>query len=233
MNCKDISIENIKLKVLVYGQSGTGKTYFAGTFPKPYFFDFDNGMKTLRGKDIEYDTYADVLRNGIAVESAIQKYEAKLNQVIVDHKFDTLVIDSVTLLEDMMMANILRVNGRKEPTLYEWGLLISHMQQVFQSFTKSGKHVVCIAHEIPQKNDITGEVTILPLISGKKLPGQLPIWFDEVYRAVVTKDSQGIPKYELITRAGAMYTAKSRVGCLAEREVPSFEVIMNKVKMGK
>ena len=50
MNTKDISIEDLRLKVLVYGKSGTGKTTFACSFPKPYVFDFDNGMLSQRGK---------------------------------------------------------------------------------------------------------------------------------------------------------------------------------------
>ena len=52
-NTKDLTFDALKLKVLVYGESGTGKTLFAGTFPKPLFFDFDGGMLTLRGKDID------------------------------------------------------------------------------------------------------------------------------------------------------------------------------------
>ena len=53
LNAKDISIENLKLKILVYGKSGTGKTSFACCFPKPYIADFDNGMLSQRGRDVD------------------------------------------------------------------------------------------------------------------------------------------------------------------------------------
>ncbi|GAH78650.1 unnamed protein product [marine sediment metagenome] len=41
-NTKDLALDldKLKLHILVYGNSGTGKTMFAGTFPKPYFFRF-------------------------------------------------------------------------------------------------------------------------------------------------------------------------------------------------
>jgi len=36
-----------KFKVLLYGASGSGKTYMAGTFPRPLFLDLEDGMRTL------------------------------------------------------------------------------------------------------------------------------------------------------------------------------------------
>jgi hypothetical protein len=136
-------------------------------------------------------------------------------------------------MEDAIMKQVVslnRVGKKQEPTQYEWGLLIAHMQDFFGQITKVNKHVVVVAHEMTIKNELTGELQILPLISGKKLPGQLPIWFDEVYRMETTKDPMGKMSYQLVTTAGMQYTAKSRLNCLAEREVPDFNVIMGKVK---
>ena len=56
MNTKDIKLTHIK--VLVWGEAKAGKSTFAATFPRPFFFDFDSGMLSLMGKDIEYETYA-------------------------------------------------------------------------------------------------------------------------------------------------------------------------------
>ena len=53
-NCKDMSEST--LKVLLYGPSGTGKTTLASTFPEPHVVDFDKGMMSVRGKDIQYIT---------------------------------------------------------------------------------------------------------------------------------------------------------------------------------
>ena len=58
-NTKNITVENVELKVLVYGDSGTGKTTFLSTFPNLYVFDFDVGVLSIRGKDVEYDVYYD------------------------------------------------------------------------------------------------------------------------------------------------------------------------------
>lgn len=39
------------IKALVYAMAKLGKTFGAGTFPRPNFIDCDNGIRTLLSKD--------------------------------------------------------------------------------------------------------------------------------------------------------------------------------------
>ena len=89
---KTEDIKANKLKILVYGDSGSYKTRFAGTFPKPYFFDTDNGMLSLRDhKNIEYDTFIDGnLKNPIAA-GLIEK---KVSELQKECLYETIVVDS-------------------------------------------------------------------------------------------------------------------------------------------
>ena len=59
-NAKNIS--STRHNILLIGDSGTHKTWFVGTVPGVYVFDFDVGMATLRGLDIEYDTFKDLAK---------------------------------------------------------------------------------------------------------------------------------------------------------------------------
>lgn len=220
MNANQISVEGLKLKVLAYGKSGTGKTTFACTFPKPYIFDFDGGMLSQRGKDIEFDTYHNW-----------KSFEMKLRELEQVCKYETLVIDSVTTMQEYMMAEILSLNKRSEPTLHEWGRLIDWMQGLFLKMTKMVHHIVVVAHEQVMQDEITSEILVLPLIVGKKLPAQLPLWFDEVFRCQTTRSPiGGKPVYQILTTADVKYTAKSRLGCLDSVEVPDYNVIISKLK---
>lgn len=214
-NTKDIKTDNMKLKVLIYGGSGTGKTTFAGTFPKPYFFDFDGGMLTLKGKDVEYDTYVD--KNPAGRPTAWSDFEAKITSLYEAGRdqfpYESVIIDSMTTLQECCMRYI-QYNNRsasKMPTLQEWGMLIDKLQDTLYKVTSLDCNVVVTAHEQVIQDDLTSEILVLPLISGKKLPDRLPLWFDEVYHARVERGKNREPIYQVMTVAERKYKAKSRL----------------------
>lgn len=221
-NTKDIEVANIRLKVLVYGTSGSGKTTFAGTFPKPYFFDTDFGMLTLRGRDIEYDSYD----SWVEMKSKLDKMLAK------ETEFETIVIDSITSVQDLMLAAIMAENNQKEPRLHEWGVLVERLRGLFFKLKRDRRyHVVVTAHEELVKDEESGGIMFQPLIVGKKMPQQMPAFSDEVYRARVRKAGKHY-KYIVATNAGVNFMAKSRLGCLDREEIPDFNVIRAKIQEG-
>jgi len=221
VNAKDIDITKLKLKVMVYGKSGTGKTTFATTFPKPYIFDFDNGMLSQRGKDIPYDVYG---------KEDWLKFESKLSEFEKDCPFETLVIDSVTTMEEYLLDHLIELTRKPRPTQLEWGQLVLDLADVFLRINKFKVNVLVVAHEEMVQDGLTGEVITRPLIYGKKLPVQLPLFFDEIYRAQTSRDDKGKSVYQILTTADTRYIAKSRLACLEPVEVPDYKVIIGKVK---
>ncbi|KKN34937.1 hypothetical protein LCGC14_0788780 [marine sediment metagenome] len=232
-NAKDLKIDNLKLKVLPYGKSGTGKTTFACSFPKPYVFDFDNGILSQRGMDVDYDVYSGV--------AAYQKFEEKLRTLESECPYETIVLDSITTMQEYKMNSILQVTRKKIPTQYEWMVLITDMKDLFTRITSMDKHVVVIAHEMMVQDDMTGEIMFMPVVYGKKLPAQLPLWFDEVYRMFGGRTKEGKPEYTFSTVSDTRYVAKSRLECLEPlmtwskegKKMSGFEVIMEKVRGGE
>ena len=230
LNAKDMNIENIKLNVLIYGKSGTGKTTFACCFPKPFVFDFDKGMLSQRNRDVDYVTY-----------TSYGEFEVKFKELEANCPYDTIILDSVTTLEEYCMDRALTANRRAMPTMNEWNVLIADLKDLFMRATKMSKHLVVIAHEQMIQDEITGEVMVRPQIVGKKLPAQLPLWFDEVYRAQVSRNKEGVPVYSLLTAADLKYTAKSRLNCMPSvvdwskdgKMMDVFGLIMEKIKEGQ
>jgi len=235
-NTKDLTFDALKLKVLACGESGSGKTHFAGSFPKPLFFDFDGGMLTLRGRDIDYVDCADVIKNGVLVESAAEKCLSHLETLsrTDPQVFKTIVIDSISTFQESLLKYICKVNNIKTPQIKEWGMVIKGLQDLFMFLKSLDYHVVVTAHEQLIQDETTGEILFRPVIVGKKLPGQLPLYFDEVYRFVTEKDAKtNKTTYKMLTAAGTRYTAKSRLGVLDAEETPSFNAIMSKVRKEK
>ena len=222
-NAKDIKMTN--LKVLIWGEAKSGKTTFAATFPRPFFFDLDNGMLTLAGKNIEYETY-----NG---DKGYRKFRIDLPKIAERNDIDTLVIDSLSTMQCFMMEEIQKLSGTfpGTPQIQEYGLQIVKLRKFLYELVAYNKHVVLIGHEQIWQDSITQETFILPLIVGKNLPNRLGNWFDEFYHMESLATKEGIV-HKIRTMKSRKYSCGSRLNCLDELEEPDFNVIMAKAKKG-
>lgn len=195
-NTKDMGT-NPYPAILVIGDGGTGKTVFAGTFPKPYFFDFDRGMASLRGKDVEFDTFKDAPKDSKAISKANGIYPwgtawtefirqlnvlgEMMDKGLCPH--ETIVLDSLTTMANIALHWVLKQtnhNGSDPVDPGRWYQQMSALEQVMDQLTSWPIIKVVTAHIQRDTNSITQNVEQLALVTGK-LAGKLPIYFDEVY----------------------------------------------------
>ena len=217
-------------RILIYGASGTGKTHFLGTCPKPYVFDFDNGAETLMGMGVEFtaDLY-EPLVNGTweRFNTKLQEFEAGKVQGV-----RTLAIDSLTAFCDMVEARVLKLNNHDvfHKTQEDWGHELSTIEQVMYRLNQCSKyyHVVVTAHEQLKEDAVRGETFVVPIVSGKQMPFSLPKWFTEVYRLYTDRTKEKKPDYKMLTCADRRYSAKSRLGGLEETETPDYKYLLTK-----
>lgn len=200
---KDLPVGNGN--ILLIGDTGTYKTGFLGDCPKPLIFDFDKNLGILRGKDITYETFRD-LPKGLtptATELASGLYPfaqgwgaftKKLNeygaQMDTPGKFQylTLGLDSLTHLSEMALNRICSDTGAffdKQPNLPAphqgtWGAQQSYIKYVLGQTTAWPVRLVATVHIQRDKNDITGTIEKLPLLTGK-LAGFVGTYFSEVW----------------------------------------------------
>lgn len=133
---------NGKIKALIYGQAGMGKTTFAISSPKPLLFDFDNGVHRVNYNHLQnvdtvqiesYQDFIDVLNNGDLTP------------------YETLVIDTGGKLLDYMGDYIVKNNpkmGRSNGmlTLQGYGERKSTFAALVKKISIMGKHIVFVAH---------------------------------------------------------------------------------------
>lgn len=86
-----------EIKFLVYAESGVGKTVFGATWPDPIFLDADCGMSSIKKRvgRIEIEKWAD-LSNAVSF----------LGQS--DHKYKTVVVDSLNEVQFLIMQYVIR-----------------------------------------------------------------------------------------------------------------------------
>ncbi|HDY87628.1 MAG TPA: hypothetical protein ENH82_05855 [bacterium] len=148
-------------KILLYGDTGIGKSSLSLLAPKPIFLGLDDGGRRLRhpvtgapldrikaeGKDTILETFDDV-------RAAIQQ------KGIFDY-YDTVVIDTVTILQDWaevyVVANISTDKGAKVKNLLGYGYnkgykhLYNTMKLILQdcdALIRQNKNVILVAQGI-------------------------------------------------------------------------------------
>lgn len=233
----------VSLKTLVYGSPGSGKTWYEGTFPRPFVFDFDDGAITLVGAtnpDIEWETY-----KASEGPDIWPKFERLFMHTLKRDDIDTVCIDSITTLSDYILWFYKKLDGnwpsgrKVPPKIQDYQRLITHLKdffyQVTQQCVESGKHIVVTAHErIITTESPTQAIVSVPLVTGQHLPQQMPLWFDEVYYAFA-KGPKANVRHMLRTVQTSSTLGKSRLSAfcpIAPEEPNDFNVIWQKVQEG-
>lgn len=158
------------LVMLVYGRSGTGKTHFGSTFPKPILFIDTNERGT---ETIAQEEDVDVVR--VTEWAQMDELYWGLFNRETETEYASVVIDQVTNLQDLGMAEVLRKSrkGRDETfTQRNWGQLSGMMKQYVTDFRDLAEHynLLLIAHERIDEPGDDEEEMIEPSIGARVMP---------------------------------------------------------------
>jgi hypothetical protein len=206
------STEEIKnydkgLFLLLKGNSGSGKTTQAISFPKPIVLDFDRKMpnvalKHYKGKPVNWKTFKEV-----------QEIVKFLDELEKECPFETIILDSITGLSTLIMGSVARLHGDFVQDKFDpknWSIELSKKKKtiewipihyynaeviVFEQYlfnvlkslwerNENPKHIICIAHEIEiEYEDLNGDKhrDIRIVTNGRKVAAWLPTIFDEVW----------------------------------------------------
>jgi len=158
------------LVMLVYGRSGTGKTHFGSTFPKPILFIDTNERGT---ETIAQEEDVDVVRV-TEWDQMDELYWGLFNRK-TETEYASVVIDQVTNLQDLGMAEVLRKSrkGRDETfTQRNWGQLSGMLKQYITDFRDLADHyhLLLIAHERVFDGGDDEDEAIEPSIGARVMP---------------------------------------------------------------
>ena len=221
LNTKDLNMSNIRLAAGVYGVAGSGKTTFGSTFPSPCFLDTDEGLLSIRGKDVAYFDLRQQASWYLKIKEALQLAGTNPN-------IKSIIVDSMTgvATAGMEYTQIVNKNVGKKPNFDDWAGFANTITDFIVLLKSYNKHVLIICHENTDKDENTGRVWCLPAIQGQ-MKFKLPNYFDEFYHAEVETRPGKPSEYRLLARPSSIYTAKSRL--LKDPKVTHLAPIFNEL----
>jgi len=221
--------------VTICGDSGTGKTSLACTFPKPIVIRAEDGLQSIPAK---------TRPDAFPVLTDAQSLWDQLNALIHEpHDYQTVITDSVTALERMFVAEVMKQDPKAKSinqALGGYGAGVNAVATMHQRVRKAagllnekrGMHVVFVAHadvemmRLPDADDYMRYSLRLP-------PKSLPPYVDDVdvvgfLRLVTfTKGDDGDRKKaistgdrQLVVHATAANVSKNRYGLTEPLDCP-------------
>lgn len=211
-SAKDIRLDVSKLNIYGLGDFGTGKSVFASTFPTPGFvFDFDNRIKTYRGRDWDFATFELSAKGWVDFETAYRE----VGQRCKEGKYKTVVVDSTSSMTDTAMERALQLDPKRSQEggpiwNVHYQIVKNLMEPKLHGILSLPTHVIMLGHwkvTVDQKTGII--LSVDPLLTGN-LAEKVPGYFDEVY-AFFSRVKEGKDFFYFRTVSQNLYKARSTI----------------------
>ena len=220
---------NVGKRILGYADTGMGKTSLAMLAPRPVFVPLDEGGRELTYSDGSHPKMIPGIETFSDVRSALQQHDLYID-------YDTVVVDTVTLLQDWaetyVVENITTEKGANVKNILGYGYikglkhLYNTMKLVLQdcdALVRSGKNVILLAqginHNVPNPSgeDFLRHGLRLHVDKSWDIESLYCEWADHLlrisyYDTIVGKDKKiiGSTTRAIFTQPEPHFRAKSR-----------------------
>ena len=221
---KATELPDRKLRILIYGEAGIGKTTLLSTLPRPCLvIDFEAGADIrLRGEEDVYISEVGSREDLEKLLTSIEKYPVS---------FNSIAFDGFSIFVDRLLKDI--VEKRKKagklkgdsPGFYEWGQLSAQAREIILGLLKTNAHVVFTALSRVKTDQETGEV--------KEIRPDLPKSIRKTLRAVMDlegylyADHEGVRRIVFQSKKG-IAEVKDRSGKLSV-EPANLLIVLKKI----
>ena len=206
------------IKLLVYGQAGSGKTTLIKSLPNPIILSAEGGLIAIKDADIPYIE--------ISCMNDLQEAYLWLKDSSESKDFQSVALDSISEVAEVVLAYELKRNkdGRAA-----YGELNTTMTELIRAFRDLPGRRVYMSAKLEKSADEMGRMLYNPGMPGKSLTQGLPYFFDEILALRVEKDAEGITQRALLCDPDGLWIAKDRSGKLDAWEAPDLGLVINKI----
>lgn len=204
-----------KIKVLLVGPPGAGKTRMSGFAPRPIFADCDGGILSVADLKVPYGR----IKTEEDMNAFLDILVAEARKPEAQRRFETVVVDTLDRYQRSVIQGYLKRTKRKEMDGWEdWGYLDAAMNRLISTLMELPFHVIFLGHV---RTDKDGYVSLdLQGQQRDKLPGDFDFvgMFENQFEASTPAEGQKIRrviKWEATPKAEWL---KARGGGLRETE---------------
>ena len=206
------------VKLLVYGNAGSGKTSLIPTLPNPVVFSAEGGLLSIADADVPFVEVS-------SYDTLMEAYKWVTSSDEAKH-FESIALDSISEIAEVVLNHEKKI--AKDPR-QAYGAMQEQMSDIIRAFRDiPNKHVYFTA-KCEKATDETGRILYAPSMPGNKTGQQLPYFFDEVLALRVEKDAEGVAQRALMCDSDGIWQAKDRSGKLDTWEAPDLGAIIAKI----
>lgn len=222
-NTKDITSDGVN--IVLYGESGVGKTKLLETLENNIILSADRGLMTLKRNDIDY------------IDISCMNDVNESYNLVQKSKYDHITFDSLSEIAEVVLwefqSNLERANKGKDKR-QAYGELAEAFGAMIRKFRDiKGKNVIfiCKTRYIYDEDELI--IGYTPMLPGKVLPHGIPYLTDEVFAYIKENNKQ---RYILTEGERKHRSPKDRSGSLKSREYgadkfvgPNLNDIINRI----
>lgn len=207
MEIKVYSPTSHKIKALIYGDSGSGKTSFGATAPNVIFASAEAGLLSVWNKRIPY----------VEIKTLKDLQDLYLYLSKGGHPYETVVIDSISEINDLIKSQLEAKRGRALQ-IQDWGEIAKQIEDVLRKFRSLDMHVIMIAQESIERDD-QKIIKYTPSLNGKTAT-KIAYFMDIVGHIEVLPTGEHL----INTQPSPKYLTKDRTGRLWNGIAPDFNL---------
>ncbi len=227
MKVTNSKLASENLKVLVYSQSGYGKTRLISTCKNPVIISSEKKLVSISGGRFPKYQVLEVSNRADTKKALkwIRKNDGKGKK-----SFDWICVDSGSDIAEKFLRGYVKEGLSKRD---QYGMLAQEMTEFLSDLLEINDKNIYVIAKSRRFMTAEQEEKFIPSMPGQVLPQNLPYMFDEVFALRIhdgEEDEEDKSYRYLQTQPSEEYDAKDSSGKLKKKEKPNLNYILKKIR---